>query len=258
VLDGRASAEERARLLAEADGEPELLALIADSAAGMESVGMGNGESGMGRRRAAVGFAGALLAAAAGLFFLWPRSGEIVAVPFPVSIAVTDLGPARMGASLASMRGDANDDRLTQSAAIGSRLVDYQALRADTARETAAVEIANTLRAIPGGSVAAVEFERGRTVNADAVAAVEAVVDVRAFRAAEWLELIRLAAISADWKTLTRRDVWAALGTMSRDVKLSPRTRQLSAQLLGQLKAHQDHTVIAEWANQALAELSRF
>lgn len=246
VLDGRATPEERARVLAEADQSPELLELLADSAAAMggeaDVVSLSSRRT---TRRLTLGIGAAL--AAAGLFFLWPRGGESGVPPFPASVTVTNVGPAREGASVASLRGSSDGDRLLQSVIIGARLTDYRLLGADTARGTAALEIVTALRAIPGGAIAATNFESAQPLTMGAIAAIERVVDVPAFRSAQWLELARVAALAGDRDILERQDLRDALAKME-----GSRRSQLSEQVAaGELRR------IAELASEALVALAR-
>ena len=263
VLEGRATAEERARVLAEADRSPELLALLADSAA---ALGVDSDVIPLRPRRmsrsAMLGI-GAAMVAAAGLFFMWPRGGgggrstEIPALPIPISINASDLGPARAGVPANALRGSSDGDRRQQSVIVGARITDYQVLGADTARETAALEIANALRSIPGGTVAASQFGPDGSMKGGAIAAVESVVDVPTFRAAQWMELVRLSASANDWRTLDRPDLRAGIAAISANESLPPTARRLAKLMTEQLASGRDRVVVSMMAGEALLALSR-
>jgi hypothetical protein len=186
-----------------------------------------------------------LLAAAVTVFMVRPP-GEVP--PFPTSVGISNIADARAGATVPGSRGAADDNRALQSVIIGARLTDYQVLGLDTARETAAAEIAHALRSIPGGGVAAANFEPAGGLTTDIVSAVESVVDVRIFRSAQWLELTRLAAAAGDWRTLERPDLNGSLAKVG---------KPHADRIIEQIAARGDTKGIADLATEALSELSR-
>jgi hypothetical protein len=236
VLDGSATPEERARVLAQADESPELLELLADSAAVMNESVTAPGVVPIDSRRTKrlpawlwSAMAAALVIAIA-IPVVWPHHEELG--PFPI-LAIADeqaVNAARAGAAIPSLRGAASE-RVPQSVIAGAKVVDYMTLEADTAQATLAIEIAAALRAIPGGTAAAGQVQRASRLTPEIMRSIEQVVDVRAFRAAGWAELARLAAIADDTEALGRDDLRAAMKSMASDPALGEETRTLAGQL---------------------------
>lgn len=236
VLDGTATPEERARVLAQADESPELLELLADAASVMnESVtapGVVPIDSRRTRRLPAWlwGAMAAALVIGITIPVVWPHHEELGAFPM---LAIADdqaVNAARTGAAIPSLRGGPSE-RDPQSVIAGAKVIDYMTLESDTAKATVAIEIAAALRAIPGGTAAAGQVERAPRLTPEIVKAIEQVVDVRTFRAAGWAELARLAAIADDTEALGRDDLRAAMKSMATDPALGDETRTLAGQL---------------------------
>lgn len=267
VLDGRATAEERARLLAAADESPELLALLADASAAMNAETPASGvvpiES---RRRARIGRPmwmgiAALLVAAVTIPAVWPGSHAIPPLPVDAIGGDAALVAARIGGTVTTTRGGPDGDRGTQSVVIGVRLTDYLTLaqRGDTAAGTAAFEIATALRSFPGGSAAATRFENApATVGADAIASVEQAVDLPRFRAAAWAERARLAAAASDTAALSAIELHHAVDDIAGNRSLPANARAIARELRSALaNAPVDASTVASIAQRLLVALPR-
>lgn len=257
LLDGRATAEERARLLAEADRSPELLALLADASAALSATESAAVVDIRARRfpRSAWMAIAAVLVAAVTIPMAWPRGGDLPPVVVTATNSAAALAAARSGAIVSTMRGSLAEDRTLNSIIAGARVTDYLALGADTARGTAGAEIAAALRAIPGGSIAAVRFAASEPATADAIAATEQVVDVTLFRAAAWTEVARLASVGSDSATLQRTDLRAAMSQLSSENRLTAAGRDLASRIAAALAAPTEWAGIADLAAQLLLEL---
>jgi hypothetical protein len=257
VLDGRATPAERARLLAQADQSPELLALLADSSAAMSAPSSTEVVDIRARRfpRAAWMAIAAVLVAAVSIPIVWSRGGDLP----PVFLSATDnpaaLAAARSGAIVSTVRGGLAEDRALNSVIAGARVADYMALGADTARGTAGAEIGAALRAIPGGGVAAVRFDANEIATPDVISAAEQVVDITLFRAAAWTEMARLAAIGGDSAALERTDLRAAMAQLSSESRLTPAGRDLAGRIAAALAAPAEWRGIADLAAKLLLEL---
>ena len=160
VLEGRATPEERAHVLARADESPELLAILADAAAAMEDAapaktlvftGRGRGV----RQAALVAIAAAIVFAIA-VPVIQSRSGPPAFGGLSDGMPAASAG-ARAGAVFSTTRGESNGALRALSVRAGARTMDYVILSAnrDTAATTAAIEIVALLRGVAGGSVAA-------------------------------------------------------------------------------------------------------
>lgn len=238
VLDGRATAEERARLLARADESPELLALLADTAAIMnaENAGVVDIASRRPRRIARPLWIG--IAAAAIVAVVIPSvlrtSGEVATLELGgIRSTPAAVAEARSGASLTGMRG-ADDNIVRQSVVLGARIVDYATLSAarDTGATTAALEIASALRSLPNGSVAAASFAApGSSLTPEMVRNVEGFVDVPYFRAAGWAEWARLAAMSGDSSVLHSSGLQESLRFIARSGEFPETARALARRM---------------------------
>ena len=253
VLEGRATKAERDRVLAAADQEPELLALLADSAAalGEEAVVLPM-QSRRFPRGVWMGIAAALLVAVT--IPMWMRDGgEIPALSLQGGPLAGALPAARAGAAISTVRGASPDDRVRLSVILGARVADYIALGSDTARGTAAAEIASALRAIPGGSVAAATFDASGEITMASITSVEQVVDVPVFRAAGWAESARLAALSRqEWAA---RDLAAsAFEAIAAAKEFGEETRVTARQLAEAVRAG-DHARTAELASSVLGAM---
>jgi hypothetical protein len=259
VLDGRATAEERARVLAEADKSPELLALLSDSAAAMAADGQAQVIP-IRRPRikmsVVVGIAAVLLAAVTLPRFLdHPYYGPPIAFDMPTT--ATAVAAARVGPSMSAVRGAADDDRIVQSAIAGARLVDYITLGDDTARVTAAAAIASALRAIPGGSIVASRFDVAPTVTRETIDDMEKVVDVHAFRAAGAAELLRVAAVGGDERVLRGMNVSGDFDYFADDIRLSSDARAIAQRIKTALAQRTGSSELATLASEFLTALTR-
>jgi hypothetical protein len=267
VLDGRATAEERARLLAAADESPELLALLADSSAVLSEQTSGAGVTPIDlhrRRRFSrptwVGIA-ALIVAAVTIPAVWRGRGDIPALPGNAIGGDAALVAARIGGTVSTARGGAEGDRALQSVVVGVRLVDYLTLaqRGDTAAATAAFEIAAALRSFAGGSAAATQFDNpGTTLSADAIQGVEQAVDLSRFRAAAWSERARLAAAASDTAALSAAEMRGAIRSIAANRSLPDAARSIARELLTAIESTPvDASIVASVASRLLVALPR-
>jgi hypothetical protein len=259
VLDGRATQAERARVLAAADKSPELLELLADSAAALnEGVDEKAQVIELQPRRFSsrkwIGIAAVLLAAAT-IPTWWPSSSAIPPIPLGDGSSAAALDAARAGAVISTQRGTA-EDRIAQSVVIGARLVDYMTLGADTARGTAAVEIASALRAISGGTVAASRFDVPVAVTPETIDAIEEVVEVPFFRAAAWAETARLSALARDDATLRDAGVRRAFERAAATEAFGAEARATAGQIVAAVAA-MDHAAVRDLTSRFIMELSR-
>ncbi|HET9425593.1 MAG TPA: hypothetical protein VFO55_09490 [Gemmatimonadaceae bacterium] len=240
VLDGRATAGERARVLAQADDSPELLALLADSAAAMNeaesaTAGVVAIDSRRGRRvpRSAWMAIAAVLVIGVAIPAVWSGRDNLGVPPANIEGSPGLLAAARSGAQLSGTRGAASAARAEQSVRLGARVTDYSVLAnsRDTAALSVAIEIAAVLRSIPGGGAAASEFDRlssgarPEPLGVRTLAAVEQVTDARLFRMAGWLELIRVAVADRSTGLLALPEMQSALERMARDRSVTAETR---------------------------------
>ena len=258
VLDGRATAEERARVLAEADKSPELLALLSDSAAAMpqeEAKVIPIHRRPVSLRFIAAGIAAVLVAGVVLPRFIdHPNEGPVV-VLFDVPATPSAIAAASVS-SAAAVRGGADDDRARLSATIGARLTDYITLGTDSARVRAAAEIAAALRTIPGASIAATRFDDAPPASREMIDAVEQVVDVHAFRTASAAELIRLAAQGGDSAVLRGDNVRTAAEYLAADPRIPIEARTLAQGIKADLERRATGD-LAGRANQLVQMLVR-
>jgi hypothetical protein len=260
VLEGRATPEERQRVLAAADQSPELLALLADSAAALNE----------GERSAAtvlpmrarfarpalwVGIA-AVLVAAVTLPRVWSRSAIIPALGIEGIGSSAAIPAARLGPALDVRRGAGDENRIAISARVGARIVDYASLGADTARATVAAEIAASLREIPAGGIVASGFDNAPPLTPEMIASVEGLLDARTFRAAGWAETVRLAAMARDDRALGDSDVAQAFDRLASHADNSA-IRELATRVRSSLTASADRSELADLAARLLSVLSR-
>ena len=258
LLDGRATKAERARVLAAADKSPELLELLADSAAALNEGADEKAQvTELEPRRFSsgkwFGIAAALLVAAT--IPMWWSSSTIPAIPLRNGVSAAALDAARGGAVISTQRGSA-EDRIAQSVVVGARLVDYMALGADTARGTAAVEIAAALRAITGGTVAASRFDVPAPVTPETIDAIEEVVELQSFRAAAWAETARLAALARDDAMMRDAGLRRAFERAASNEALGAEARATAGQIVAALEA-MDHAAVRDLTSRFLTELSR-
>jgi hypothetical protein len=259
VLDGRASQAERTRVLAAADKSPELLELLADSAAALND-GVDDKAQVIALRprrvssRTWMGIA-AVLVAAATIPMWWSSSSTIPALPLREVGNPAALGAARAGPLISTQRGLA-DDRIAKSVIVGTRLVDYMMLGADTARGTAAVEIASALRGITGGAVAASRFDLPGPVTGETMEAIEQVVDVPVFRAAAWAEAARLAALGNDDATIREGGLRRAFEAAAANRTFSDEARGIARQVVVAIDA-MDRSAVSDLTGRFLGELTR-
>jgi hypothetical protein len=258
VLDGRASPEERARVLVEADESPELLTLLADSAAAMEAK---EAQVIPIRRRSTVvgvivGIAAVLVAA-----LTLPRVfGDRSDAP-PIELSLAGGGhatqAARAGPWIETLRGGADDDRSSVSARIGARLVDYMTLGVDSVRGSVAKEIANALRSIPGGGIIAGRFDGQSVVTRQTIDDLEKVVDIDAFRAAGAGERLRLAALGDNEVLLYGPDLRESFASLSRDSKLPDEARAAAKLVNVALSQRAGKEVLQKVAEDFLVAVAR-
>jgi hypothetical protein len=262
VLDGRATAAERAQLLRQADESPEALAVLADAAAVMveSTTGAGVVDIRAHRRTRVPTWVWMSAAAAVIVAIAVPsiRAGRPDLPGLPVlSIGGSRaIAAARVGAPIATTRG-ASDDITARSTAIGMLLVDYVTLGADTAKATVGLELATALRAIDGGSTVASRIGPTMPVDKGLLEAIEQFVDVRVFRAAGWTELVRLASAQADSSIRLRLDVRDAVEAMATDRHFPPAVRASAGALRSSFRAvPPDWKRIGDDAAALLAALS--
>lgn len=259
VLDGRATQAERARVLAAADKSPELLGLLADSAAALNEGADDKAPVIPLRprrlsRRALMGIAAVLLAAVT-IPMWWSSSPTIPAIPLRDGGSAAALGAARTGALTSTQRG-AGEDGVAKSVIVGARLVDYMMLGADTARGTAAVEIASALRGMTSGAVAASRFDSPGPITRETVEAIEQVVDIPAFRAAAWAETARLAALGNDDATMREAGLRRAFEGLASDAAFNAEARATARQLVAALEA-MDRAAVRDLSSRLILALSR-
>jgi hypothetical protein len=257
VLDGRATPEERARVLAEADQSPEVLALLSDSAAAMPS---GDQPQVIPIRRPRVtrglmaGIAAVLIAAVTLPRFLGhPNLGPPIAFDMPTTSNAVAL--ARGGAPVAAVRGGPDADRQRLSTFVGARLVDYITLGTDSARVTAAAEIADALKTIPGGAFVAARFDNVEPATREMIDDLERVVDVHAFRAGGAAELLRLSAQGGDEGVLRGGNVKQSFEYLAEDPRLADDARAVAQRIQAGLASGMGSSELANLAADLLGAM---
>jgi hypothetical protein len=246
VLEGRATSEERARVLAAADESPELLGILADAAAAMNAAEPAQADViplAARRRmiRAAMWSAIAAAVVFAGAIPMLRRSNGGVS-PLPLSAieaGTSAVAAARSGATLPGVRGEGGTPSAT-AVMLGARVLDYTVLAQarDTAATTAAIEVVNALRSIAGGSAAAAQFDAltangsARAPTPEVMRAIEQLFDRDRFRAAAWTELGRLYSGSGAGSTTRAADISAAFERIAATRELDEESRSLAATLV--------------------------
>ena len=270
LLDGRATAAERQRLLERADASPELLAILADAAAIHEAErGSSSGRlTDIGTRRwritpRRIAAIAAVLIVAATIPVVW-KPGALIP-PFggiDARVAQQLATSAVDGAPRATTRGTPSATRQKLSSDVGSRVADYLVLAQSNnpAASSVALEIASSLGTIPGGGAAAAQFEAltrsaDAELRAHAVSGAEHLLDAQRFRAGIWVEFVRLAAASRSTDWLKQSNIGSAIARVSRG-PFSSAARATARQLSDALGAPQPSPAsIEETAGALLREL---
>lgn len=268
VLEGRATPEERAYVLARADESPELLAILADAAAAMEDTAPAKTlvftGRGRGVRQAALIAIAAVVAFVIAVPVMQSRSGPPAFGGLAEGMLAAGAG-ARDGAVFSRTRGESDEAFKALSVRAGARTMDYMILSAgrDTAATTAAIEIIALLRGVAGGSAAAAQFEavpaspNRVTALAAAISSMEQVLDARAFRQAAWIELARLAAMQRDSAVLSGRELRQGIRATAKDGSISEAVRD-DARRLAELASSPNPSwaEIEQLCSRLLMELS--